>query len=255
MRAVDITPRVEEESRDDAPGDRLYLSNSARHSTSALGARSHSNFQSVIDSPLLVSRVAPPRTTREKTQTHPPASHAATAFSANAPPRTSGWTNAGVVVVVVVAAPRVDDAVATRLAVARVAAVATRVAVVVVAVVVVVARAAAADDDANALHARCPTEEKEEAVQLAADDDDDDVARRSDAIDLDATRSRTVVVRATPSDAERNARAAADADGGVVAARYASAQSADAARARDILARAVGCAPRATESCRDVIRS
>jgi hypothetical protein len=88
MRAVDITPRVEEESRDDAPGDRLYLSNSARHSTSVLGARSHSNFQSVIDSPLLVSRVAPPRTTREKTQTHPPASHAATAFSANAPPRT-----------------------------------------------------------------------------------------------------------------------------------------------------------------------
>ena len=145
MRAVDITPRVEEESRDDAPGDRLYLSNSARHSTSVLGARSHSNFQSVIDSPLLVSRVAPPRTTREKTQTHPPASHAATAFSANAPPRTSGWTNAGVVVVV--AAPRVDDAVATR------------VAVVVVVVVVVVARAAAADDDANALHARCPTEE------------------------------------------------------------------------------------------------
>ena len=75
-------------------GDSLYLANSASQSSAVSGGFS-TNFQSVMDRPLRVSRVTPPRTTMLYTHAHPPASHHPSARSAAGPPFTSGCVATG----------------------------------------------------------------------------------------------------------------------------------------------------------------
>lgn len=72
-------------------GDCLYFSNSTNQSSSERGGRPPVNFQSVIESPDLVSRVIPPSTTILKTQAADTKSQIPTAFRAVDPAVTKSF--------------------------------------------------------------------------------------------------------------------------------------------------------------------